>query len=264
MSAALHLAHVHQTPVRRRQPKRTGGGNGNRFAAIAARVYQDKRAGTQARELLLAVAYAVTMAPIDEEREEWSSVWRAICTAIGDSVTGWDSLRRHIREDLPRYEPPGRRWGTDPLDRRCAGPRMRPHPDGPDDFRNRFKVCGAPAQDKVVEKDPVTGWHTNRWFCPRHQDQLIRVREQVREQNGRAPDPIPNRGGLLPCYFESDWVKVYRWGLYGSETWKPSVYGACADDWPVPGRDPVPARARLRLVAPAADHDGPPAPSPGE
>ena len=248
MTAALHLAEVHQAPPGPKRKRKGGGGNGSEFANIAHRIYQDDRADTRARQLLLAFAYAVTMAPIDEEIPEWSNMWRAICSAIGSSVTDWDDLRALMREDLPRYEPPGRRWGTDRMDRLCSGPRVRPHPDGPEDFRNRLKVCGTPAQDKVIEKDPVTGWHTNRWFCARHHDQLVRVREQVAEQNAAAPQPVPNRGGLLPCYFDSDWVKLYRWALH-TDTWKPPIYGARADDWPIPGREPVAPRARLRLAA---------------
>jgi hypothetical protein len=248
MGAALHLAEVHQEMVKKRRPKRTGGGNSSEFATIAHRIYQDTRADTRSRQLLLAVAYAVTMAPIDEAVPEWSSTYRAICSAIGDSIRDWGGLRSRLCDDLPRYERPGSRLGTDRMDRLCSGPRVRPHPDGPDDFRNRLKVCGAPAQDLAVEKDLVTGWHTNHWFCTRHGDQLIRVRAQVKGQNERAPEPIPNRGGLLPCYFDSDWVELYRWALH-SDTWNPPGYGVRADDWPVPGRDPVAPRARLRLAA---------------
>lgn len=248
MGAALHLAHVHQAPVKKRRTKRTGGGNGSRFAEIAHRIYQDDRADTQTRKLLLAAAYAVTMAPIDEENDEWNSVWRAICSAVGNSIRDWDGLKDLISHDAPRYEPPGWRWGTDPMHRLCSGPRVRFHPDGPDDFRNRLKVCGAPAQDKIVEKDPVTGWHTNHWFCTRHHDQLLRVREQVRAQNEAAPKPVPNRGGLLPSYFNTDWIVMYRWALRHPE-WEPPVYGICADDWPIPGKEPVAPRARLRLAA---------------
>jgi hypothetical protein len=233
--------------VKKRRPKRTGGGNGHKFAELAHRIYQDDRADTRARELLLATAYAVTMAPLDEE----TTVWRAICNALGSSIRGWDDLRSRVREDVPRYDPP-RRWINDPMANLCMGPRVRLHPDGPDDFRNRLKVCGANAHDKVVEKDPVTGWHTYRYFCTRHQDHLARVRAQVREQNAAAPEPIPNRGGLLPSYFDSDWVQVYQWATHRSD-WKPPTYGYCADDWPVPGKDPVPQRARLRLVIGGGD-----------
>jgi hypothetical protein len=251
VGAALHLAHAHQAPVQKRRPKRTGGGNGGRFAEIAHRIYQDDRADTRTRTLLLATAYATTMAPLDEE----TNVWRAICNAIGPSITGWDGLRTEISHDLPRYLPPGYRWGSDRLDQRCRGPRMRPHPDGPDDFRNQLKICGEKTRDKVVEKDPVTGWHTNHFFCTRHRDQLQRVAAQVAEQNASAPPPVPNSGGLLPSYFETDWVWMYRWATRNQSWEPPKVYGLRADDWPVSGQNPiaVPQRARLRLVVSGAD-----------
>ena len=158
MGAALHLAHVQQAPAKKRQPKRTGGGNGSRFAEIAHRIYQDDRADTQTRQLLLATAYAITMAELDEE----TSVWRAICNAIGPSITDWDGLRGQIRH------------------------------------------------------------------------------------------------GLMPSYFNSDWVEMYRWATR-NPTWEPpKVYGLRADDWPVPGKDPiaVPQRARLRLVVSIGDLEG--------
>lgn len=243
-NAALHLAHVHQAPVRRRQPKRTGGRDGPRFAEFAHQIYQDDRADSGARQMLLALAYALTMAPLDGQ----TGIVQAASAALGTSRGSTASLRQLMREDVPRYEPPGYRWGTDPLDRLCSGPRVRFHPDGPDDFRNRLRVCGAPARDKVVERDLQTGWHKNHWFCPRHQDHLDRVRDQLRGQSEAAPAPIPNRGGLLPCYFDSDWTRFYRWAL-GSQMWEPPVYGVCADAWPLPGRSSIPQRARLRLVA---------------
>ncbi|MFB7738297.1 hypothetical protein ACFC08_28695 [Streptomyces sp. NPDC056112] len=251
MGAALHLAHAHQAPVKKRRPKRTGGGNGSQFAEIAHRIYQDDRADTQTRQLLLALAYATTMAPLDDD----TNVWRAACNALGSSITDWDGLRSQIRHDLPRYLPPGYRWGSDRLDQRCRGPRIRMHPDGPDDFRNQLKVCGEKTSDKVVEKDPITGWHTNHFFCTRHRDHLQRVAAQVAEQNAVAPPPIPNSGGLLPSYFETDWVWMYRWADRNQSWEPPKVYGLCADNWPVPGRDPVtvPQRARLRLVVSGTD-----------
>ncbi|WP_141747567.1 hypothetical protein [Streptomyces nanshensis] len=238
--------------MRKKRPKRTGGGDGGTFAELARQIYQDERADAQARVLLLATAYAVTMAPLDDE----TTVWRAISDAL--TLRGWNQLRAVIRTDIPRYERPDRR--TDPLDRLCSGPRIRPHLDGPDDFRNKLRVCGTVAERKVVVKDPRTGWHTNRWFCSRHQDEADRVRQQVREQNEYAPEPIPNRGGLMPVYFDCDWVELYRWSVrprpeasaWGGQLseWTPPTYGVCADAWPIPGKDPVPTRPRLRLLAP--------------
>ncbi|MBM9510065.1 hypothetical protein, partial [Actinacidiphila acididurans] len=122
-----------------------------------------------------------------------------------------------------------------------------------EDFRNTKGICGDTASEYVVEKLPDTGWHKLHYFCPRHQDHLTRLREQVREQNGRSPEPIPNAGGLLPSYFEADWETVYR--ARRGPLWKPPVYGIRADDWPIPGRDPVPPRARLRLIIGGTDLD---------
>lgn len=250
MGAALHLAHAHQPTPPKRRPKRKGGGDGGKFSQYAQRIYQDDRANSETRSILLAIAYVITMVPLDND----TTVWKETAKALGvPRLRHRGSLQELVRQDIPAYEPPGRRYGTDPMDRLCMGPRVRPHPDGPDDWRNTMKVCGAPAQEKVIEKDPATGWHTNRWFCTRHHDHLVRVREQVRDQNENAPEPIPNKGGLLPCYFDSDWVRVYAWAL--GWDWAPPSYGYRADDWPVPGRDPIttPQRARLRLVMAGED-----------
>ncbi|MCZ0983905.1 hypothetical protein O1L60_44890 [Streptomyces diastatochromogenes] len=148
------------------------------------------------------------------------------------------------RRGRPRYA-----TGKDRARRVCAAPRLRPHPDGPEDFRNRLGICGSNAdwEHHAIEKQAGTGWYKYHWYCKRHVDHLERVREQLREPNSRAPEPIPNKGGLLPAYFESDWLHAYRHRL--GEGWQPPAYGLSADDWPVPGADPVPPRARLRLAA---------------
>jgi hypothetical protein len=250
----LHVAEVHQAPVKKRRPKRTGGGNGPEFARFAHRIYQDERAGQESRTLLLAVAYAVTMAPLDEDETVWTATQKALGTG---RRTHRGTLRELVRADVPRYEPPGHRYGSDPMDQVCTGPRMRPAPGGDDDIRNTMNICGARANDKVTEKMPDTGWYKNHWFCPRHRDHLERVRAQVKAQNERAPKPIPNRGGLLPVYFDADWLAVYRWA-YDIDTWEPPVYGLCADDWPVPGRDTerirmLQTKPRFRIIFGGAD-----------
>lgn len=251
--AQLHLAEVHRAPVKKRQPKRTGGGNREKFAEYAHRIYQDERAGSEARSLLLALAYALTMAPLDEDE----SVWTAARKALGAPKTNQGTLRRLIQADIPRYHPPGYQGISNPMAQVCIGPRMRPAPGGDDDFRNTMNICGARANDRVTEKMPDTGWHKDHWFCPRHRDHLLRVQAQVKEQNERAPKPIPNRGGLLPVYFTADWLQVYRWA-YGYDSWEPPVYGLCADDWPIPGRDAdrirmLQSKPRLRIVFSGAD-----------
>lgn len=242
MGAMLHLAHVHQQPARNRRPKRTGDGDGNRFAGLARRIYRDGRADPQSRELLLAVAYTLTMAPLDGEISEWQVTARA----LGPDRSGNNRLPDLLRHDIPCYSSSAY---SEPLSRVCGGPRVRPHPV-PDSVENRLGICGAAAGQYALEKLPETGWYKYHWFCARHRDRLRMVRAHVEAGNVMAPEPIPNKGGLLPCYFESDWVAVYRAVSYAGEKWEPPVYGVRADEWPVPGRDAArPARPRLRLVA---------------
>jgi hypothetical protein len=47
----------------------------------------------------------------------------------------------------------------------------------------------------------VTEWRRTHWFCAHHLDHAVRLREQL-EEAPAVPEPIPNRGGLLPSYQE--------------------------------------------------------------
>lgn len=242
-----------------------GGGDGRSFADFAHRIYQDDRADADSKRLLLAFAYVITMQPTDSAKEQWRSVRTALGRSERHRYTSL--LNELIEHDRPRYVPPEERYGGyDPSTRRCVGPRLRPYKERPykagqmalpgrvaqqkreeEDFRNTDSVCGAPGKHRALELLPGTGWHKYYWFCQRHQPHAMRVREQVKAQNAAAPEPIPNAGGLLACYFEADWVGIYR--HYAWDGWEPPVYGVRADDWPIPGKQPVPQRARLRLVA---------------
>jgi hypothetical protein len=244
---------------------KTGGrGGGSGFADLAQQIYQDDRADAKSRQLLLAFAYTITMQPTDDPKEQWRNLRKALGRSDRHRYT--DFLRELIEHDRPRYIPPDERpGGYDPSKRLCVGPRLRPFKERPykaeqmslparveqtkrdaEDFRNTENVCGAPGKDRVLEKLPATGWYRWHWFCQRHRDHALRVKEQVKAQNAAAPEPIPNAGGLMPCYFEADWVRLYR--HYTWDTWEPPVYGVRADDWPIPGKQPVPQRARLSLV----------------
>jgi hypothetical protein len=263
VTTALHLAHAHQAPPGPKRKRKGGGDSGGEFYEFAKRIYADDRADGDARALLLAVAYAIVTVP-DDGKAQWDLVRQSL-------GRGRYSHRHPLSEfavrDVPRYVPPEYRpGGYDPLLRRCQAPRVRPYKSRPvhgytrtaaeqaaqdkrdaEDFRNVRGVCGEGNTESVLEKLPGTGWHKMHYFCPRHRDHLLQVREQVREQNKLAPAPVPNAGGLLPSYFDSDWVPFYR--HFMGEEWTPPVYGIRADDWPVPGRDLVPPRARLRLAA---------------
>jgi hypothetical protein len=243
---ALHLAHAEQAPpADGNRTKGKGGGGGETFADFARQVYNDQRATPLAREMLLAFGFA-TMVAHSEEACDVHAVWKTVRHAMGATRTGREwRLNQAIAEDAPGYSS-----GKDRSRRACVAPRLRPHPDGPDDFRNQLGICGTLAdwEHYAVEKQAGTGWYKYHWYCKRHLDHLVRVREQLSEPNSRAPEPIPNRGGLLPVYFESDWVTAYRTHL-GLPDWQPPVYGISADDWPTPGVEKVPPRARLRLAA---------------
>ncbi|MEU1078189.1 hypothetical protein ABZ404_36995 [Streptomyces sp. NPDC005878] len=262
MGAALHLAQVHQVPPGPKRKRKGGGGRGGEFYKYATRIYNDDRADGPARELLLAVAYAVATAPAGDGKAQWALVRKA----LGPSRSYRSRIEDLVGRDIPQYVPPDRQiGGHTERARRCQAPRLRPYRERHDprrqytgeqriaqqkreaeDFRNVENICGDLGNERVVEKALDTGWHQYRYFCPRHHDHLLRVQEQVREQNERAPEPIPNVGGLLPSYFDADWEVRYR--KYAPRLWEPPVYGLRADDWPVPGKDPVPPRARLRLV----------------
>ncbi|MBD3004732.1 hypothetical protein [Streptomyces sp. 5-10] len=269
MGAALHLAHTGQATPEPKGEYGGGGGDGQSFVEYAQRIYQDDRADAKSRRLLLAFAYVVTMQPTSEPKELYRSIRKALGRDDRDRYV--DTFRELIEHDVPRYIAPNE-WpgGHEPWKRQCIGPRLRAFKGRPynahqmtpsqrvaqnkrdaEDDRNTMKICGAPGKHRVLEKLPDTGWYRWHWFCDRHRDHASRVQDQVKEQNAAAPEPIPNAGGLLPCYFDADWVAFYR--HYTGERWEPPVYGVRADDWPVPGKEPVPQRARLRLVV--SGHD---------
>jgi hypothetical protein len=122
-----------------------------------------------------------------------------------------------IRSDLPRYEPP--RSSESGL---CEAPMIR-----------REGLCG----QNGTRSFHVTNPHDGTWrlvsFCTRHGDVASKVAaaERDRKAKGGLPDPLPNRGGLLPCYIRWNWPAHYEEAAIGD--WKPPKVGICADDWPV-------------------------------
>ncbi|UZI34040.1 hypothetical protein [Streptomyces sp. VB1] len=243
-------------------------------AETVHRIYCDRRAAPPARELLLAVAYALAVAPGEPGR-----VLNTAARTLGRSTNGRPRFDALVADDAPRYEPPRAAGNWSPGQAPgCEAPRLRPYvyrprptasplddeavvplwplPEPivhvgpgyvpPVDFRNARGICGAHSHHKVLELDPRTGWTIPHWFCKRHVEHAERVADQVREQNAAAPDPIPNRGGLLPAHFSAPWEDVYR--RYAPANWKAPSYGLCADDWPDPG-NPPPARSPRRLRA---------------
>jgi hypothetical protein len=263
-------------PTQEQRPKRT-------FPEFVAAVYEDPRVGHETRELLLAIGYAVDLA----KREDGVSPLKVARRKLGVEH-GKARYDRLIADDAPRYKPPREAGDWYPSGApSCEGPRLRPYrpraykpraqaelPEPtrlhklpptfvhvtpgytpPRDWRTEDGVCGAQSHHRVLEKDPRTGWITAHWFCKRHKDHADRVAEQVRTQNEQAPEPIPNTGGLLPCYFKADWEKVYQ---HYRPHWQPPKYGICADDWP--SVDEMAARpsrhSRLRVLVGGVDLEG--------
>ncbi|WP_399559362.1 hypothetical protein [Streptomyces chartreusis] len=254
-------------PAEEQRPKKT-------FPEFVAAVYEDDRVGHETRELLLAIGYAVDLA----KREDGVSPLRIARRKLGVEHGRTARYDRLVASDAPRYKPPREAgdWGPGGAPG-CQAPRLRPYvyrpritvtgePEGPVslhpspspvlhaaqafspppvDYRNAEGICGANSHHRILEKDPRTGWVTAHWFCKRHKDHADRVTEQVREQNEQAPEPIPNTGGLLPCYFKADWEKVYR--RYRPR-WEPPKYGLCADDWPTIDQALPSRHSRLRVI----------------
>lgn len=247
------------------------------YEGIVRDIYNDKRASHETRELLLAVAYAVYLT----DPADGVSPLREARRVLGTNRIGKPRYNDLVAADAPRYVPPREVEQHAHLSP-CEAPRLRPYrqrpakpyqPDPqaptpirpyqlppelaalkaeamatytpPRDWRTEDGVCGANSYRCVEEKDPRTGWVIAHWFCKRHTGHADRVAEQVREQNAAAPEPVPNTGGLLPCYFEADWEKVYR--HHAGKFWEPPKYGICADDWPTPG-ETFQAHRRLRMV----------------
>jgi hypothetical protein len=238
---------------------------------LQAAIWDDERRmppGT--REVALAVAWVLHREP--ENREH---VWRRVKAMCGPyEYTGGWRLHELVAKDAPRYEP-GRYSCTGGG---CEGPRLRPYkPRRPayldeclvsshhphlGDCRYTVvhgglgglpehddRVCGAYGTIQVTEKDMVTGWDTEHWFCSRHIERAREVKAQLAAM-GAPPEPIPNRGGLLPRYFAGDWAKVYAEHCeIMLRHWAVPYYGVDADDWPVPGKTLIPKRPRLALVS---------------
>ncbi|MFD5899117.1 hypothetical protein [Streptomyces sp. NPDC060366] len=242
MGAALHLAHVQQMPVRKRRRK-GGGGSGDGYDALVARVYRDDRMTPQARELILLLAWLSARDPERYDAEGNRARWRDRASKIlgeyGPGPRKESRLADLLYADRPRYEIERDGWET----RQCAAPMIR-----------RDGLCGQHGVEHDYTVDQDTGWLTAVWYCRRH-EAWGRALHAERVANP-GPEPIPNAGGLITSYLMSEgqeqaWARLYKEAAEWKRdrSWEPSkVYGVRADDWPTPGREPVPQRARLRLV----------------
>ncbi|MFC4006567.1 hypothetical protein ACFOY2_05000 [Nonomuraea purpurea] len=163
---------------------------------------------------------------------------RRACEVMGlDNFRFWEL----IRSDLPRYEP-----HAEPYDAGCVVelPRAK-------------RPCGRSGQVGFQVTNPVDGtWQMAR-FCSRHREEADAANmAENRRRDAGLPTPLPNRGGLLPCYLPWDWEKNYR---KADGSWTPPAVGIRADDWPVLARVEManPTPPRFKVVLGGVEHDPP-------
>jgi hypothetical protein len=237
-----------RTPKKKVRPKSASGSDGFsellRYDKLCARIYADERMPPGTRELALTLAWTALR---DPERHNGEANVAAAARILGRDGREW-RLRDLFARDVPRYEKP-QAWAGP-----CDGPRLRPYvrrgygySDEEADRRTAGNTrCGDHAREFVHEWDMVTGQVSRTWwFCSRHQADRRRVQAQVAALGG-PPPAIPNEGGLLPCYFQP--TAVAWWYKEVRPWWEPPYHGICADDWPIPGQQPVPKRPRLALI----------------
>ena len=257
---------------------------------LQAAIWNDERGlPPSTREVALAMGWVLYRECAKGEPFPWKRL-RELLGHDGRVTRGGHGWRLHdlIAGDAPRYEPGNRHYGA-----ACEGPRVRPykprrpagngclvadhHPHlgecrftvieyahldgtlrpypGPEHAtpERDDRVCGAHGTIRVTERDMVTGWETDHWFCSRHKDRAREVKAQLAAR-GEPPEPIPNTGGLLPRYFAADWAVIYARHCERSWTvwmlgWEPPYCGVDADEWPVPGKTMIPKRPRLAVVS---------------
>lgn len=230
MGAALHLAEAHQAPPPPKRKRGGGSGGGDGYEQLVTKVYRDPRQTTESRELILMLAWLQARDPNRHvEVGEPKSIWER-----ANEILGVDFTRRRaprladlIAADAPRYETDYH--APENQGRACRAPMIR-----------RSGECGKHGVDSFARVDPVTGWRTLVWSCSRHREWGA-VQRRIEREKPRV-EPIPNKGGLLPCYFrlpDEKWVEHYRWALrWKHETsWEPPSYGLRADRWPTPGEE---------------------------
>jgi hypothetical protein len=198
-----------------------------RYDQLAARVYGERRMPSGTRDLILALGWVTLRDP--RRHDPTVGIWartREVMNA--DNKRMWQLLR----DDAPRYE---HDWHADP--RGCQAPMAR-----------LDRLCGRGTADGFTEADTATGRFRMWGFCtrPRCQAYGQGIYERAQRSNAAAPEPIPNKGGLLPLFFEWNWEAKYT---KADPSWTVPSYGLSADEWPtIPGEEPVYAFPKLRLI----------------
>ena len=206
-----------------------------RYDQLATRVYGETRMPAGTRDLILTLGW-VTLRDPRRHDPTAPTIWERARDAMNVSNKEIWTL---LAEDVPRYE---HDWHTGPTG--CQAPMVRAQ-----------RLCGRSTTFGFAEFDPHTGWMTDWGFCsrPRCREYMKPIYDRAHGSKDKAPDPIPNTGGLLPLFFAWDWEKRYRKAMqvirYRND-WEPPSYGLSADEWPeVPGQEKPKAFPKLRLIA---------------
>ena len=205
-----------------------------RYDHLAERVYGERRLPAGTRDLILALGWVTLRDPRRHHPDV--PVWGRTREVLNfDNRQMWQA----IAEDAPRYEYD---WHAGP--RGCQAPMVRAD-----------RLCGRSTSIGFAEFDVVTGWMTDWGFCsrPRCREYARPILARAEGSKDRAPEPIPNHGGMLPLFFAWNWQARYAKAMqvikHRSE-WEPPSYGLSADEWPpVPDQDRPKAFPKLRLAA---------------
>ncbi|MEU8682950.1 hypothetical protein [Streptomyces sp. NPDC048611] len=217
-----------------------------RYDQLATRVYGERRMPQGTRDLILSLGWVALRDPRRHDPAAEGQWVRARDVMNASNKTMWQL----IADDAPRYE---HDWHAGP--KGCQAPMVRVD-----------RLCGRNTVHGFAESDPVTGRRRDWNFCnrPRCLTYAQAVYARSKGSHERAPEPIPNHGGLLPLFFTWDWEAKYRRAaevMPQIAGWEPPSYGLSADEWPtVPGNEPVKAFPKLRLIASEGEIVKPPTP----
>lgn len=207
-----------------------------RYDELAARVYGERRMPSGTRDLILSLGWVTLRDP--RRHDPTLTTWaRTRDMMNADNRTIW----KLIADDAPRYDASISEAG-DPTG--CQAPMIRAP-----------RLCGRTTMHGFSEFDPATGWSRSWGFCnrPRCREYAKPIWERARHSYTVRPEPIPNRGGLLPLFFTWNWQAKYEKATeltVGARGWKPPSYGLSADEWPeVAGQEKPKAFPKLRLIA---------------
>jgi hypothetical protein len=228
------------------------------FHELVGRIYTDQRLSVGTREIALAMAWLTSNCSGPDNDPRSDVFWKRLTGVLGVGDYRGPRIGVLLAEDAPRYVPPRQVRANRGS---CVGPRTRPYrqrspqgnsvstvylaPDTVPPTPRDARTCGVNATIKVVEHDPQTGWERAHWFCRKHAENANQIRSQL-SRTAPPPEPVPNTGGLLPCYFEAEWATIYSSHRPG---WRAPYHGIRADDWPTPEWRRIPRPPRLAVIA---------------